>query len=374
MSDPIPFLDLPRQHAPILDEIIEGIRDHVSRAAFIGGKTVSDFEGQFAEYCGTSGCVGVANGTEALMLALMGAGVKGGDTVLLPAYTFIATAEAVSHLGARVRLVDSDEDSYNISVAALESCDHDGVTAVVPVHLYGQPADMKEINALAASKGWKVIEDSAQSHGARYDGKPVGSHGDFGCFSFYPGKNLGALGDAGAIVGPQGDAMERIRRLSNHGRLAKYEHGEVGVNSRLDAIQALALSIKLRHISDWNASRARVAAAYDERLAGLAGIKTPRVLANRTHVYHLYVLLVEERDNLAQHLEANAIGHGLHYPMPLHLQPAYRHLGYEKGDFPVAEAVGERCISLPMFPELGESQIDRICAVVRDFARAGGDA
>ncbi|MEM6734340.1 MAG: DegT/DnrJ/EryC1/StrS family aminotransferase, partial [Myxococcota bacterium] len=277
MFEPIPFFDLPRQHAPLVEELTERVREHITRAAFIGGPAVAEFEESFASFCGTEGCVGVANGTEAVMLALMGAGVRGGHTVVLPSYTFIATAEAVSHLGARVRLVDCDPETFNIAPEALRAIDDDSVKAVIAVHLYGQPADMGPINEIAKEKGWVVVEDCAQSHGATYDGKPVGSLGDFGAFSFYPGKNMGAMGDAGAVVGPKGEALDRVRRVSNHGRLGRYEHSEIGVNSRLDSIQAMALSVKLRHIQDWNAGRARVADMYRERLDGLAGITLPKV-------------------------------------------------------------------------------------------------
>lgn len=372
MSQPIPFFDLPRQHAPLVDELTEKIREHIARAAFIGGSAVSDFEGQFARFCKTDGCVGVANGTEAVMLALMGAGIDARHTVVLPTYTFIATAEAVSHLGAKVRLVDCDPETFNVSVDALREVDDPNVAAVIPVHLYGQPADMEPIQALAKERGWAVVEDCAQAHGATYDDKPVGGIGDFGAFSFYPGKNLGALGDAGAVVGPDGEGLERVRRVSNHGRLGRYEHSEIGVNSRLDAIQAMALGVKLRFIDEWNRGRQKVAAWYHDRLSDVTGVVLPQVHSRCSHVYHLFVLLVDDRDTLAQALSSQAIGSGNHYPIPLHLQPAYRHLGHAAGAFPVAEDVAKRCLSVPMFPELNEAQVDRVCAVIRSTMQAGG--
>ncbi|MEO0813990.1 MAG: DegT/DnrJ/EryC1/StrS family aminotransferase, partial [Myxococcota bacterium] len=337
-----------------------------------GGPAVAEFEEAFAQFCAVGGCVGVANGTEAVMLALMGAGVDGRHTVVVPSYTFVATAEAVSHLGAKVKLVDCDPDTFNISVDALREIDDPNVKAVIPVHLYGQPADMGPIMEIAKEKGWGVVEDCAQAHGATYDNRPVGGIGDFGAFSFYPGKNMGAMGDAGAVTGAVGPELERVRRVSNHGRLGRYEHSEIGVNSRLDAIQAMALQVKLRHIADWNAARMKVAQMYRERLRGVEGLTLPVVHERCSHVYHLFVTLVEDREGLGQALAAQNIGYGNHYPIPLHLQPAYAHLGLEKGALPVSERVASQCISLPMFPELSEEQIDRVCAVVRDFMQAGG--
>ncbi len=372
MDQQIPFLDLPRQHAPLAERLTAAFSAAVASAGFVGGKALQEFEAAFATFCGTTDCVGVGNGTDALMLALRCAGVGAGDVVVVPAHTFIATAEAVSMLGATPRLVDCDPQTYTLSAAALAAVDPAGVKAVVPVHLYGQTADMAEISATAKARGWSVIEDCAQAHGARYRGAPAGSLGDLAAFSFYPGKNLGALGDGGAVVGPKGAAMDRLRSVANHGRLTKYEHAEPGVNSRLDTIQATALGIKLPHLNDWNAKRAVVAGWYGQRLAGVAGIVVPQVGAERTHVYHLYVLQVPERDRLGAAFDAARIGFGFHYPLPLHLQPAYRHLGHAAGDFPHSERIANTCFSLPMFPELTESQVDRVCKVVIDHATAGG--
>ncbi|MEM6531522.1 MAG: DegT/DnrJ/EryC1/StrS family aminotransferase [Myxococcota bacterium] len=370
MSTPIPFLDLPRQHAPLVEEITEAIRELVTRASFVGGPVVSEFEAAFAEFCEVGECIGVANGTEALMLGLMGAGVDGRSKVVLPTYTFIATAEAVSHLGARIVLVDVDRDTGNLSVDALREID--GAHAVIPVHLYGQPADMGPLMDVAEEKGWAVVEDCAQAHGARYDGQTVGSFGAFGAFSFYPTKNLGAIGDAGAVVGPKGEAMDRIRRLANHGRSERYTHTEIGVNSRLDSLQAAALTIKLAHIQAWNQARVEAAEMYTERLETVNGLTVPSVKDRRTHVFHLYLMLCEDRVGLGKALKAANIGFGSFYETPLHLQPAYAHLGHQAGDFPNAEYLSERCISLPLFPGISESQIDRVCGVVREFMSAGG--
>lgn len=371
MSEPIPFLDLPRQHQPLLPALSEMLLDHVKRAAFIGGESVTQFEAAFARYCAVKGCVGVANGTDSLALSLKALGVGPGDVVLVPAHTFIATAEAVTMVGATPRFVDSEATTYNMDPAALRKADGTGVKAVMPVHLYGQPADMGPILAIAKERGWKVVEDCAQAHGAHYQGKPVGSFGELASFSFYPGKNLGALGDGGAVVGNDDALLARIRKVANHGRKSQTEHDEPGINSRLDALQAAALGIKLPHLNDWNAARARVAGWYNERLSSVAGVVAPKVAADRTHVYHLYVVLVSERDRLRTELQKQSIATGLHYPGPLHLQPAYQKPGVDKGAFPVAERVANDCVSLPMFPELTEAQVDRVAAAVTAFVKAG---
>lgn len=368
---PIPFLDLPKQHQGLLPKLLPTLQEMISGAKFIGGKAVADFEVAFAKFCGIDGCVGVANGTDALMLALRAVGVQRGDTVLVPAHTFIATAEAVNMMGAVPRFVDVDEMTYTLSPSALEKVNGSGVKAVMPVHLYGQPADMQEILAVAQQRGWHVIEDAAQAHGAKYQGRSVGSFGALTGFSFYPGKNLGALGDGGAVVAKDAALLDKVRRLADHGRLTKYEHAEPGINSRLDALQAAALTLKLAYLDDWNAARAKVAKLYDQKLRGISGIQLPQVAEGRTHVYHLYVIRCAERDALRDYLEKKNIGVGIHYPIPLHLQPAYRSLGYEKGVFPVAEKVARECLSLPMFPELVEEQVDRVVAEIRAFAKAG---
>lgn len=372
MSDPIPFLDLPRQHQALAAPLIESFQRHLGRAAFIGGDAVTEFEKAFARFCQVKECVGVANGTDALMLALRALGVGPGDVVLVPAHTFIATAEAVTMAGATVRFVDVDPVTYNMSVAALQNVDPKGVKAIVPVHLYGQPADITEIVAFARERGWKVVEDCAQAQGALYRGKPVGSFGDLAGFSFYPGKNLGALGDAGAVIGSDENLLRRVRSVANHGRGSHTDHVEPGINSRLDAIQAGALSIKLPYLNDWNAARARVAGWYGERFAAVRGMTAPAVGKDRTHIYHLYVVLVPERDRMREALAAQGIATGLHYAGPVHLQPAYESLGYRPGAFPVAERVTAECVSLPMFPELTEAQVDRVVKAVIAHVKAGG--
>jgi dTDP-4-amino-4,6-dideoxygalactose transaminase len=371
MATSVPFLDLPRQHRPLLGELGQAISALVAEARFIGGAPVAVFEQAFAQLCQSTGCVGVANGTDALMLALRVLGVGHGDVVILPAHTFIATAEAVTLLGAVPRLVDIDSTSYTMSPEALANADPTGVKAVVPVHLYGQTADMGPIVSEARKRGYRVIEDAAQAHGAEYDGRRAGSLGDLAAFSFYPGKNLGAFGDGGAVVGSNQDWLDQVRRLGNHGRQGKQTHSEPGLNSRLDAIQAAVLTIKLAHLGAWNERRAQVARWYDERLSGIADLVIPAVRHGRTHVYHLYVVLVPDREALGQAFAAEGIGSGIHYARPVHLQPAYRELGYGPGNFPVAERIASRCLSLPMYPDLEEEQVDRVTRVMRDHLRAG---
>lgn len=362
MPEPIPFLDLRAQHAPLADALREGFARAVQSARFVGGAEVDAFESAFAELCGTPACVGVANGTDALVLALRATGVGPGHVVLVPALTFIATAEAVSLVGATPRFVDIDPRTYTLDPAALRAADASEVRAVIPVHLYGQPADMDAILALAGERGWAVIEDAAQAHGAHYKGSPVGSLAELACFSFYPSKNLGALGDAGAVVGRDLEQLARIRRLSDHGRQTRAQHGEIGTNSRLDAIQAMALRIKLGRLRAWNAARRHVASQYDARLADSEGVTVPA--AGPGHVYHLYVVQIPDRAAALQRLGAAGVGAGVHYPLPLPLQPAYAHLGHRPGEFPVAEAVAGRCLSLPIYPELTEPQVDRVVAAL----------
>jgi dTDP-4-amino-4,6-dideoxygalactose transaminase len=351
-----------------LTEAISGL---VAEGRFIGGPPVAQFERAFAELCGRTHCVGVGNGTDALMLALRALGVGKGDVVILPAHTFIATAEAATMLGATPRFVDIDPVTYTMDPARLAAADPNGVKAVLPVHLYGQAAEMDRIVELAAANGWSVLEDAAQAHGATYKGKPVGSLGDLAGFSFYPGKNLGAFGDAGAVVGSDEEMLDRLRRVADHGRKTKQEHGEPGVNSRLDSIQAAVLAVKLRHLSAWNDARMRAAGWYDDRLAGIDGLVLPKVGPHRTHVYHLYVVQVPDREPFMKALHAEGIGCGIHYAVPLHLQPAYADLGHDRGDFPVSEQVTGSCVSLPIFPGLTEAQVDTVADVIRNFTRAG---
>ncbi|OGQ84988.1 MAG: erythromycin biosynthesis sensory transduction protein eryC1 [Deltaproteobacteria bacterium RIFOXYA12_FULL_58_15] len=368
----VPFLDLPRMHQPLLDEIDAAISGLIAEARFIGGPAITAFEQAFARTCDVKGCVGVGNGTDALTLALKVLGIGPGDEVVVPAHTFIATAEAVSNVGATPRFVDIDEKTYTLDPKCLAAVDTTKVKAVMPVHLYGQPADLDPIMTMSKKHGWRVIEDCAQAHAARYGERTAGSMGDLAGFSFYPGKNLGAFGDGGAVVGNDLELLDRLRRVADHGRQTKQAHGEIGLNSRLDSIQAAVLGIKLKHLDDWNRRRARAASWYDERLAGISGLTVPYRAAGRTHIYHLYVVLVPDRNALQSALNEVGIQSGIHYAIPLHLQPAYAHLGYAAGDFPVSERVTATCLSLPMFPDLEEAQVDQVATAIRDHMRAGG--
>jgi dTDP-4-amino-4,6-dideoxygalactose transaminase len=359
----IPMLDLTRLHKPLLHDFKKAFTEIMQTSQFIGGRYLADFETAFAKFCGVAGCVGVANGTDALMLCLRVLGIKSGDVVIVPALTFIATAEAVTLLGATPRFVDIDPLTYTMDPMALAKVDTQGVKAVIPVHLYGQPVDMDPILDLARKHHWAVVEDCAQAHGATYRGKSIGSFGDLAAFSFYPGKNLGALGDAGAIVGDDVEKLAIVRRLANHGRLSQYEHLEPGINSRLDALQAAALLLKLPYLQEWNARRVKNAELYEKYLAP-ADLVLPHVGFHRTHVFHQYTVQVKNRQLLTGILADANIGYGTNYRIPLHLQPAYAFLGYQKGDFPVSEQLAERGLNLPLDPTATEEQIRRVSEVV----------
>jgi dTDP-4-amino-4,6-dideoxygalactose transaminase len=361
----IPLVDLKAQYAAIKPEIDAAVRNVIDSCWFVGGPEVDSFEKEFAAYCQAPGALGVSSGTSALHLALVGAGVGAGDDVLLPAHTFIATAEVVRRLGARVRFAEIDPDTFTIDARSLERYCTPGVKAIVPVHLYGHPADMDAIVQFAAWRGVQVVEDAAQAHGARYNGHRCGSLAPWAAFSFYPGKNLGAYGDAGAVTSSDLAGLDRLRSLSNHGRLDKYLHVEEGFNYRLDAIQAAVLRVKLAHLEEWNAARRRAAQWYSECLRGISGVALPRTAAWAEPVYHLFVVRVAERDRVLASLKEAGIDAGIHYPVPLHLQPAYRHLGYREGDFPVTEQVAHEIISLPIYPEITKEQVDRVCQALR---------
>ena len=364
MSDPIPFLDLPTQHAPLAAEMTEMFAQAVATGGFIGGPNVQKFQEEFASFCEAKHCLGVANGTDAIMLALRALGVGPGDKVVVPAQTFIATAEAVNMVGATPVLVDVSPDSHTLDPAALAQLDPTDIKAVIPVHLYGQAADMPAIMKVANQHGWYVIEDCAQAHGATVEGRKIGTFGQFGCFSFYPGKNLGALGDGGALISDDEELLENARLHANHGRTSRTDHMVAGVNSRLDAIQAGALRIKLPHLKGWNDSRIQVADWYFEAFKEVSGLVLPTVVTGRRHVFHLFVIQVLERDALMKTLKSEGIGCGLHYPTPIHLHPAYEGLGHTAGAFPHSERVASHGLSLPMFPGMTEAQVQRVADVV----------
>ncbi|AVT36141.1 DegT/DnrJ/EryC1/StrS aminotransferase family protein [Plantactinospora sp. BB1] len=367
----IPLVDLAAAYDRHRAAIDAAIRDVVEDTRFILGREVGEFESAFAAFCGTSHAVGVASGTAAIHLSLAALGVGPGDEVAVPAHTFVATAEPVSWLGARPRFVEVDAETGGMDPDALKSV-LDRVRAVLPVHLYGLPVDLTAIGALATAAGVPLIEDAAQAHGAEYlhdDGSVVraGAYGRIGCFSFYPGKNLGAFGDAGAVTTSDPALAERIRRLADHGRTSKYEHLTVGYAARLDTIQAAVLAVKLGTLAQGNQRRRELAATYRSRLDGVGDLVLPAEPPNRRGVYHLFVLRTRHRDGLLAHLRDAGIGAGVHYPVPLHLQPAYASLGYRPGDLPVTEAWARECLSLPIYPELTEEQLETVVAEIRGY-------
>jgi dTDP-4-amino-4,6-dideoxygalactose transaminase len=364
----IPFVDLKAQYASIKREIDEAIADVISKSAFIGGPFVKAFESSFAEFCGAKHCVGVGNGTDAIFLVLKAMGIGHGDEVITAANSFIATSEAISMCGAKVVFVDVRPDTLNIDAGKIEEKIAKKTKAIIPVHLYGQPADMEPILQLGQKYKLKVIEDAAQAHGALYKGKVVGSLGDSACFSFYPGKNLGAYGDAGAIVTNNDDLALKVRKLSNHGRLDKYDHRMEGVNSRLDGLQAAILSAKLPFLPAWTDLRRRNAYLYNKYLRQVEDIVTPVEMEGTMAVYHLYVLRVRMglRGLLQKDLMSNGISTGIHYPTALPILKAYSHLNHVKEDFPIATTATNEILSLPMFPELQEGQIRYITEKVEE--------
>ena len=363
----IPFLDLGAQGRPLKNAVLAMMEAAIDAAGFIGGPNVSRFEEAFASFCETSHCVGVASGTDALRFALQAAGVKHGDDVITVPHTFIATTEAVSQVGATPVFVDIRPDTWNIDVEQIEDRLTPRTTAIVPVHLYGQPADMDPILGIAKKHNLVVIEDACQAHGARYKGRRAGSIGDIGCFSFYPGKNLGAYGEAGAATTNHAERAQYMAKIRDHGQKTKYYHDIEGYNGRLDAIQAGVLGIKLRHLEAWNAARRMNAARYKELLQDVGEVTLPVEAPGVESVYHLFVILVDQRDALQSFLTDKGVATGLHYPLPLHLQEAYHGLGYKEGDFPVTESVANRLLSLPMYPELTSEQIQYVVDCIKEF-------
>lgn len=393
----VPFLDLVTPHLEMEADLVAAFRRAIGSAQFIGGPEVESFEREFAAFSGTTFCVGVASGTDALRFALMAAGITAGDAVITVAQTFIATVEAISQAGAATEFVDIDERTYNLSPTALaaylDQCRRDPVTGrplgqrsgkpvkgIVPVHLYGQMADMDAIADIADRYGLVLVEDACQAHGARYlhgrAGDPgtaawasAGSLGKAGAFSFYPGKNLGACGEGGAITTNDAEVARIARMLRDHGQAQKYYHDLEGYNGRLDAIQAAFLRIKLNRLHDWNQQRRSAADRYNRLLAD--AVTTPTEYSWSRSVYHLYVIATDNRDGLSAHLRAEGIQTGLHYPVPVHLQACYRHWGYRPGDLPVTERAAARILSLPMFPGLTPEHQDRVASAVGAFVHAG---
>jgi dTDP-4-amino-4,6-dideoxygalactose transaminase len=361
----VPFLNLHEQYRGIKNEIDAAVGRVLASACFVLGHEVETFERDFADYCGTRHAVAVNSGTSALHLALLSAGIGPGDEVITTPMTFVATTAAILYTQAIPVFVDIDPQSWNIDAAEIERVITPRTKAILPVHLHGLMADMDPILKIAKDHGLIVIEDAAQAHGAEYRGKRSGSLGQLGCFSFYPGKNLGACGEAGAVVTNDAELAHTMRMLRDWGQSAKYNHVLKGYNYRMDAIQAAVLGVKLRHLEAWTKARRMHAAHYDSLLAA-CGVETPARGEGDRHVYHVYAVRLSERDTARRMLEAAGVACGMHYPVPVHLQPAYRDLGYGIGHFPVAERFAAETLSLPIFPELRAEQIERVAALLRD--------
>jgi dTDP-4-amino-4,6-dideoxygalactose transaminase len=367
----VPFLDLKAHHAPLTEEFDRAIREVIERSAFAGGPFVEKFEEEFAAFCGSSYAIGVGNGTDALWLALLALGIGEGDEVITVPNTFIATAEAITYCKARPVFVDVNQDTFTMNPAELEKSLTERTKAIIPVHLFGQPADMDPILEFARANGLFVVEDAAQAHGAEYKGRKAGTMGDAGCFSFYPGKNLGAFGEAGAVVTNDPELRNQIQMLRDHGQSRKYHHTTMGWNCRMDGIQAAVLSIKLGHLDEANSLRRKHALEYNRVFAGIDEIRTPFEAKYARHVYHVYAIRVQERDEIRRHLQEKGVGCAVHYPVPVHLQGASRNLGYTKGAFPIAEKLAEEFLSLPMFPELTAEQIEYVACRVSEAVGVG---
>jgi dTDP-4-amino-4,6-dideoxygalactose transaminase len=362
----VPFLDLRVQHEPLMSELVETFRQVTEASAFAGGPYVARFEQEFAEFCQTRFALGVGSGTDALWLSLLALGVGPGDEVITVPNSFMATAEAISLCGARPVFVDIDESTYTMEPAQLEAAITLRTQAIIPVHLFGQMADMDAILAIARRHGTPVVEDACQAHGAEYKGRKAGSLGVVGCFSFYPGKNLGAFGEAGGVTTDEAELRSRIQMLRDHGQAAKHLHSAIGWNARMDGIQAAVLSLKLRRLAAANEARRAHAALYDKLLAGETRVTRPVVAPENVHVYHIYAVRVPDRDAVLQRMAARGVHCSIHYPVPIHLQKAYSFLGLTAGAFPVAERCAQELLSLPMYPELRKEQIEFVVDTLKE--------
>jgi dTDP-4-amino-4,6-dideoxygalactose transaminase len=369
----IPLVDLSVQHAQIAEEVHEGFSEVLSAGDFIGGKAVAAFEQEYAEFVGARSCVAVANGTDAIEMALRALGVGHGDEVVVPANTFIATAEAVVRAGARPVFVDVDDDALLIDPALVEASLTERTRAVIPVDLYGQVAPFEQLPASLAERGIAVVEDGAQSQGATRFGRFAGTFGSIAATSFYPGKNLGAYGDGGAVTTDDDTLGQAVRLMGAHGSPAKYQHTTFGFNSRLDTLQAVVLRAKLRRLSRWNAERRQAAMLYDRLLGGVPGLRLPVTLPGNEHVWHLYVVRVGDRDEVLRRIQAEGVGAGIHYPVPVHHTAAMKGLGYGSGRFPVTERAAQEILSLPIFPGITPAQQEHVADVVRRVVRPGPD-
>ena len=367
----VPFLDLKAQNNSIMPELQAALAPVIENAQFILGPAVEAFEKDFAAYIGTQDCVGLNNGTSALHMALQALDIGPGDEVITTPHTWISTSWAISYVRAKPVFVDIDPATYNLDPSLVEAAITERTKAILPVHLYGQAADVKALQALADKHNFHLIEDAAQAHGAMVSGKRIGSFGRVGCFSFYPGKNLGAYGEAGAIVTDDKELAARVRRLRDHAQDGRHNHVELGYNTRMEGIQGAVLQVKLKHIDAWNARRREHASRYQKLLADVPGLKLPANVDPTSHVWHLFVVQVEsmEREAFRSHLAEQGVATGVHYPTPVPYQPAYQSLGYKAGDFPQTEQVMSRSVSLPMFPELTNEQIDYTVETIRKTLR-----
>jgi dTDP-4-amino-4,6-dideoxygalactose transaminase len=368
MAEPIPYLDLKAQLKPLRAEIDAAIARTIDNCSFCLGPDVTQFEKDFAKFCGAEHCVAFNSGTSALHVAMLLLNVGHGDEVVTTPFTFVATSWAISYVGAKPVFVDIDDATFNLDPARVEKAITKKTKAVMPVHLYGQPFDIDPILQICKKHKLPLVEDAAQAHGAKYKGKTIGTFGEISCFSFYPGKNLGACGEGGALVTNNSEFAQRARSLREHGSTVRYYHDEVGFNYRMEGIQGAVLGVKLKHLEKWTHERRRVAKRYTELLADTP-LQLPREAGFAESAWHLYVVRHPRRDDLKKHLEAHGVGCALHYPLPLHLQKCYASLGHRAGDFPNAEKAGSQCLSLPIFPELTEAQIQRVVAVIKDFWR-----
>lgn len=366
IETPLPVVDLRAQYARLREEVAQALQEVADSMSYCLGPKVAQFEENFARYAGTRHAIGVNSGTSALHLALICAGVGPGDEVITVPATFIATSWAISYVGANPVFVDVDPATYTMDVNQIEKQITRKTKAILPVHLYGQPADMEPLMEISERHGIPVIEDAAQAHGANFRGKGAGTFGLAGCFSFYPGKNLGAYGEGGAVVTNDDGIASRLRSLRDHAQSTRYYHDEIGFNYRMDAFQGAVLDIKLKYIERWTEARRLLAARYNELLGGLP-LQLPAEAPDRRHVWHLFVVLHRERDRIRKELEARGILTSLHYPVPVHLQKAYRHLRYRVGDFPVTERISRECMSLPLFPEMTTQQQDRVIEGLREI-------
>ncbi len=368
MTETIPWLDLARQYRALRSELVPVLDQLMARGSFILGPYVEQFERDFALSVGAAHCVGLNSGTSALHLALLACGVGPGDEVITVPATWISTSWAISHVGARPVFVDIDADSYCMDPAQVEEAITPRTRAILPVHLYGHAADMPALCAIGDRHGLPVIEDACQAHGATLAGRGLGTFGRVGCFSFYPGKNLGAFGEAGAVVTAESEIADRIRRLRDHAQSERHVHTEIGFNMRMEGIQGAVLGVKLPHLRDWTAARRRIGYQYEAGLGGMPGLTLPREQLGTRCNRHIYALCCENRDGLREHLAGQNIQTAIHYPTPVHLQPAYRHLGYKPGSFPVSERLGRTEITLPMFPELTGAEVETVIDAVTTWA------